>query len=163
MKALSIQPPWATLVLQAAKTVEWRSWKTDYRGDLLICSSSSPNWAGSISKHALCLVELTDIKPFGKQHLEPAMMAELPSPRGYAWIFDNLRFVEPFEVKGKLRIYDVAASLVKVQSEGTSYEAFAEEHYRPLMRWEDKETKREDVETEWAEWMEFLRHCDAER
>lgn len=52
MKALSVQPYWATSILQKTKTVECRTWKTDYRGDLLICASSGPWWAGSIRKRA---------------------------------------------------------------------------------------------------------------
>lgn len=162
MKALSIQPYWATLTLQAAKMVEWRSWKTGYRGDLLICASSGPNWAGSICKHALCIVDLVDVEPFRKKHLEPACMDELPEPRGYAWVFDNVRFVEPFEVKGKLHIYEVDDDLVKVLPEGKSTREFAEKWYKPLMRWEDKYVKREEVEAVWADWMVYLDEFDAE-
>lgn len=69
MKALSVQPYWATSILQKTKTVECRTWKTDYRGDLLICASSGPWWAGSIRKHALCVVELLDIVPLRRKHL----------------------------------------------------------------------------------------------
>jgi hypothetical protein len=36
MRALSILQPWATLLLSGAKHYETRSWKTDYRGPLLI-------------------------------------------------------------------------------------------------------------------------------
>jgi hypothetical protein len=36
MKALSIRQPWATLIVLGMKTVENRSWVTNYRGKLLI-------------------------------------------------------------------------------------------------------------------------------
>lgn len=36
MKALTLYQPWASLVAIGAKTIETRSWKTDYRGPLLI-------------------------------------------------------------------------------------------------------------------------------
>ena len=32
--ALSIRQPWAELILQSRKTIELRSWDTDYRGYL---------------------------------------------------------------------------------------------------------------------------------
>ena len=36
MKVLTIKQPWATLIMQGDKRFEFRSWKTKYRGDLLI-------------------------------------------------------------------------------------------------------------------------------
>lgn len=36
MKALTLQQPWAALVAQGHKTIETRSWKTNYRGPLAI-------------------------------------------------------------------------------------------------------------------------------
>jgi hypothetical protein len=36
MRALTIRQPWASLVACGAKTIATRSWKTSYRGDLLI-------------------------------------------------------------------------------------------------------------------------------
>jgi hypothetical protein len=40
MKALSIRQPWATLICKGIKNVENRTWKTNYRGKLLIHASS---------------------------------------------------------------------------------------------------------------------------
>ena len=42
MKTLSIKNPWAYLVAFGVKDVENRSWKTDYRGELLIHCSGDP-------------------------------------------------------------------------------------------------------------------------
>jgi len=39
MKALSIRQPWAWLIVQGFKTVENRSWRTHYRGPILIHAS----------------------------------------------------------------------------------------------------------------------------
>jgi hypothetical protein len=36
MKALSIRQPWAHLIANGIKTIENRTWRTDYRGPLLI-------------------------------------------------------------------------------------------------------------------------------
>ena len=42
MKALSIKEPWATLILEGKKTIETRTWKTNYRGEILLCASKNP-------------------------------------------------------------------------------------------------------------------------
>ncbi|MTJ56015.1 ASCH domain-containing protein [Anabaena sp. UHCC 0253] len=39
MKALSLWQPWATLIEKRVKWVETRSWNTNYRGQILICSA----------------------------------------------------------------------------------------------------------------------------
>ena len=36
MKALTLKQPWATLVAEGIKKYEFRSWKTNYRGKVLI-------------------------------------------------------------------------------------------------------------------------------
>ena len=36
MKVLTIRQPWATLIMQGDKRFEFRSWRTKYRGELLI-------------------------------------------------------------------------------------------------------------------------------
>jgi hypothetical protein len=41
MKVLTIQQPWATLIAIGAKTIETRSWTTNYRGKLAIHSSKA--------------------------------------------------------------------------------------------------------------------------
>ena len=39
MKALSVKEPWASLIRSGKKTIETRTWNTNYRGKLLICTS----------------------------------------------------------------------------------------------------------------------------
>ena len=36
MKVLTIREPWATLIIEGYKKYEFRSWKTNYRGKILI-------------------------------------------------------------------------------------------------------------------------------
>ena len=36
MKVITIKQPWATLIVEGYKRFEFRSWKTNYRGDILI-------------------------------------------------------------------------------------------------------------------------------
>ena len=41
MKALTIKEPWATLIIEGYKEYEFRSWKTNYRGKVLIHGGKS--------------------------------------------------------------------------------------------------------------------------
>lgn len=43
MKALSIKNPWASLIAAGLKPREIRSWRTHYRGPVLVCSSLKPD------------------------------------------------------------------------------------------------------------------------
>ena len=110
MKAISLkdygtpETNFATLVEEGIKTIETRSWKHNYRGDLLICcskSSKSPN-AGL----ALCVVRLLDICRMKKED-EKGACCKL-YPRAYSWYLSALRpLSRKFPVKGRLGLYDV--------------------------------------------------------
>ena len=43
MRALSIRQPWVELILRGDKQVEYRTWKTNHLGDLLIHASATHN------------------------------------------------------------------------------------------------------------------------
>jgi hypothetical protein len=43
MKVLSIQQPWASLIVLGHKKIETRSWNTKYRGEILIHASAGKN------------------------------------------------------------------------------------------------------------------------
>jgi hypothetical protein len=46
MKALSIHQPWASLIMAGIKPVENRTWKSNYRGDLLIHAGKKWDYDG---------------------------------------------------------------------------------------------------------------------
>ena len=101
MKALSLHPKWAAKIATGDKPEEYRTWKTSYRGDLLICASTyNDGWAYP-KGHALCIVNLYDIKWSEENDC-------------YAWQLKDIRPVVPFPVKGKLHLYDVDDKLVKI-------------------------------------------------
>ena len=106
MKALSIHPVYAGLIWVGEKTIECRSWRTDYRGDLLICSTAK-KIKDTIPGHALCVVTLADIVPFQKKHLKAACMTSADySPGLYAWILKDVRTIKPIPVKGRLSLWN---------------------------------------------------------
>jgi len=103
-KAISLKQPYANLVCSGKKTIETRKWTTKYRGDLVICSSASPKIEPY--GHALCIVELYDIKKMTKEHEKKACVKVYP--RANAWFLRNLRkFDKPIPVKGSLGIFEI--------------------------------------------------------
>lgn len=132
MKALSLRPEWALPVLLGLKTVEHRTWKTNYRGDLLICASSK-KCPATIAGHALCTVELLDIEPFKPVHMYDAYTDEMPSD-GYAWRIRLKDWIEPFPVKGKLNLFEVDEPLKVIPDKFSNREAL-KTFYEPLVYW----------------------------
>ena len=105
MKALSVHPYYAQAIVTGQKSVECRTWTTDYRGDILICSTAK-KYHGTIPGHALGVVTLVDVVPFASKHLEPALLVKGEAPAGsYAWILTNNRLIVPVPVKGKLSLW----------------------------------------------------------
>lgn len=111
MKALSIQPYYATMIALGFKWIELRSWKTDYRGWILICASRAINKeekATLMNGHAVAIAELTDVRPYDdKTDREDALLYDDESFEGYSWIFNRIIPVKPFPVKGQLRLFEV--------------------------------------------------------
>ena len=93
MKALSVKSPWAEQIRSGKKKIEYRSWRTSYRGPLLICCSKFPD--SKFSGLAICIVDLVDIKFDG---------------RLYNWIIINPKPIKPFPVRGQLSLFEVQFS-----------------------------------------------------
>lgn len=106
MKALSVKEPWASLIASGEKTMETRTWKTSYRGDLLICASQRP--PSPVSGCAVAIVELIDCRPMVQGDELWAKCRIYPG--AYVWVFRNVRTIKPFPVKGKLGLFNVTPS-----------------------------------------------------
>jgi hypothetical protein len=109
IKALSVKQPWANWIAEGRKTIETRLWPTEYRGELLIVSSRLP--AIEPSGCAVGLVRVVDCRPMTKQDEEKACCALYP--RAWAWVLEGARALEPWRVKGKLRVYEVRVGAMK--------------------------------------------------
>ena len=103
MKALTVHPVFAMRIVTGLKTIEVRTWKTDYRGDILI-TSSSKRFKDTIPGHVLGVVTLADCVPFRKEHMEGAEVDSMPFDC-YAWILENPRIIKPIPIKGKLSLW----------------------------------------------------------
>jgi len=118
VKALSVRQPWAELIAQGRKTLELRSWRTDYRGPLLICSGAAwhPEGAalhGRIGDRgvAVCVVDLVDVRQFVPRRDALAACVVRPDARSeYAWVLEKPRRTPPAPVKGRLMLFDVVIS-----------------------------------------------------
>lgn len=120
MKAISIRQPYVQEIIEGKKKFEYRSWSTNHRGELLICSSANPKIEGTVPGHALCIVELTDvIKVTRFNHRSLGLCAPPPyGEREFAWKLDNIKLIKPIPVKGKLNFYYVDDSLIEVIDDG---------------------------------------------
>lgn len=121
MKALSLQQPWAELILQGRKTIETRKWNTAFRGKFLIHAS------GRVDKEAMrafgftnlpvgCIVgsaEIAGVKEYPDlaswnsdtdKHCAP--LTTLTKKR-YGYTLKNVKRVTPKPCKGKLNFFEV--------------------------------------------------------
>lgn len=121
-KALTVKQPYADLMTCpidrdengkdiAAKRIEVRSRSTNYRGDLLVCSSANPvDPAGIHLSGVTCgFVEVYGVKPveqFTKEDWVATCIPEDKRPRkGWGWLLRNPRRVVEMPIKGQLGIY----------------------------------------------------------
>jgi hypothetical protein len=123
MKVLTIKQPWATLIREGYKEYEFRSWKTKYRGPLLIHAGKGIdkkaieyfkdlNLAYPTSKIiAEVILEdciLVDDVMNNKLLKEDKKAYSMSDHKGYyAWKLSNVKKIDNNEyVKGKLSLWD---------------------------------------------------------
>lgn len=116
MKALSVKQPWTSLIAAGRKTIEVRTWKTSYRGPLLICASKQPRLTGKQAGVALCTATLIDCRPI--THADAgAACCDVDPETEFAWIFEDIHPLStPFPVSGKLGLFSVDDSLIRRNS-----------------------------------------------
>ena len=103
MKALSIKEPWATLINDGQKTIETRTWKTNFRGKILLCASAKP--ASSLSGHAFAVAEIIDCRPMTEEDEKLAKCDVYD--RAHSWVLANVTPIAPFSVKGQLGLFNI--------------------------------------------------------
>ena len=122
VKVLTLKQPWATLVAEGVKIYEFRTWKTKYRGKVLIHAG-----AGVDKKDMVRFKELNFNYPASKivaiadlddcleldEKLNDEIIAEGniaygdKRRTGYAWKLKNIKKVKyDAEVKGKLGLWN---------------------------------------------------------
>ena len=124
MKVITIKQPWATLIVEGYKRFEFRSWKTNYRGDILIHAGKG------IDKEAMERLKkylpneiplgkiigkatLTDCVPMSKDFAD--MLAKENNDiytthsfsRNYGFKLENVEKLDnPIEIRGQLGLWN---------------------------------------------------------
>jgi len=131
MKAITIMQPWASLIAVGAKTIETRSWKTNYRGPIAIHASARMNSEGkrlikesewlTLSGYTVkpciplgCVIATTDLVDCcTTEHLRRRIIDVREFRLGnfnagrYGWILENVRpLTVPVPAKGNLGIWE---------------------------------------------------------
>jgi len=110
MKAISLDPPWANMIVDGVKTIETRGWRTSYRGELLICSTRKRvvDHAGQVCHPRGCAVAIVNLADYRPMTTADEAEAGCKCYEGaYAWVLDNIRRIVPFPVRGKHRIFNI--------------------------------------------------------
>lgn len=125
MKVLTIKEPYASLIANNIKKYEFRTWKTNYRGDVLIHAGKSSD-KEAIKKYdkynleckngyiivkakIVDCIEVTD--KLRKQLKEEnsfvySHIIENNSWSGYAFKLENIEKIEPISINGKLSFWN---------------------------------------------------------
>ena len=124
MKVLTIKQPWATLIIQGDKRFEFRSWKTKYRGELLIHAGKGidKEAAKRLEKYLpkelpigkilgkVSLVDCIRMSPDFKEKLlkeNSEIYTKSSFQENYGWQLDNVEvFDELIEAKGHLSLWE---------------------------------------------------------
>lgn len=123
MKVLTLKQPWATLVAEGIKKYEFRSWKTKYRGKILIHAGSGIDKEDIKkykdldlefpSKKIIAVVEIEDCleldDELNKKIISENNIAYGNKTRsGYAWKLSNVKKINcNKEVKGQLGLWNI--------------------------------------------------------
>ncbi len=123
MKTLTIREPWATLIIEGMKEYEFRSWKTNYRGRVLIhagkgfdkdCATLFQEYDFTYGKGEIIgEAELVDCIYIDSEFDEKlkAMNSLVYGKKNrigkYAWKFEKVkRYEDRYLVKGQLGLWD---------------------------------------------------------
>ncbi len=121
MKILTLKQPWATIIGEGIKQYEIRTWKTNYRGPIMIHAGmgidreamkrfDSFNFTYPKSE-VICLVELLDCIPITEEFLvylkhENKKLYGHIEVGGYAWKIKLIKKCSIKDVKGKLGLWE---------------------------------------------------------
>ena len=126
MKVITIKQPFATLIAEGLKEYEFRTWKTKFRGEILIHAGKG------IDKKAMERYKHLNLDyPSGKiiakatitdcVYVDDKLKEELQEKNplvyygtlqkdsnwdGYGFKLENIEKIEPIEIKGKLSLWD---------------------------------------------------------
>ncbi len=123
MKVLTLKQPWATLVAEGIKKYEFRTWKTKYRGKVLIHAGAGIDKKEMDkfkdldlefpSKRIIAVVDITDCleldDDLNKKIINENNIAYGDKYRcGYAWKLNNVKKIKSNKkINGKLGLWNI--------------------------------------------------------
>lgn len=146
MKALSVRQPWAYLIASEQKAIEVRSWRTDYRGKILITSSSAEKNSWVLNQQTksytllpsgvtMCICDLVDIRSLTESDRESAWLADDDKIDGlFAWVLANPQPVMLNKVIGRLKLFDVDDELIVPMLDDHNWLQYAAELQPPTAK-----------------------------
>ena len=125
MKVITIKQPFATLIAEGLKRYEFRTWKTKYRGEILIHAGKSIDKKAmkkferlGLSYPTGCIIAkamITDCvlvddllrKNLSKENeLVYSGVIKRPEWEGYGFLLENVEKILPISVNGKLGLWN---------------------------------------------------------
>lgn len=123
MKVLTIREPWASLIVNGYKKYEFRSWKTNYRGKILIHAGLNVEKdmltrfkdynincvKGAIIGEATLVDCILVDKNLNDElrNIDPVVYGRSNHVETYAWKLENIKkYDEVISVKGKLGLWN---------------------------------------------------------
>jgi CheY-like chemotaxis protein len=103
MKAVAIRQPEITRLARGEVTVEVKTWRTDYRGELLLVSALTPRIEPA--GYAIAVGRLVDCRPMTRADEKAA--GKVSYPQAQAWVFEKVRALKIFPVKVGWNVFDV--------------------------------------------------------
>ena len=117
MKALSLKQPFAELIISGRKTIELRTWKTNFRGKFLVHASKIPDKKAMKQfgfnelpvGQIIGEVELIDVKEYtskkefakdSKKHLASSTWGKI------GFVLKNAKRIKPIPAKGALGFWE---------------------------------------------------------
>ena len=117
MKALTIKEPWASLIINGYKKYEFRSWKTNYRGKILIHAGKGRDnisifnldygYGEIIGEAEIIDCIKLDFNLKNKLLKENELVYKNMPDSGYAFVLSNvIKYKERIPCKGKLSLWE---------------------------------------------------------
>ncbi|MBC8867977.1 MAG: ASCH domain-containing protein [Planctomycetes bacterium] len=121
-RCLSVRQPWAWAICVGEKTIENRTWSTDYRGTIAIQASASKSTVNSFLKphksagiapaffSCGAIIGVADVVDCVE--LNPDLESDPWAEGTICWKLDNARFIaDPIPMKGKLNLFVLAQEI----------------------------------------------------
>ena len=125
MKAITIKEPYATLIKEGLKEYEFRTWKTNYRGEILIHAGKSSN-KEALDRFKYLNLDYSNGKIIAKAKLTDCILVDdnfrkkyLKKDKNvyhnllkndgkklYAFKIENVEVIKPIKINGKLSLWE---------------------------------------------------------